>query len=526
MVAFFALGASRHTEVIIGGSKKDPNMKRFMHRLNRASQARQVGTSKAILIIGLIAFGIIFWLSQGSSISSGSATPIHIDTSQTGFSIPGTFLGFSSDWGEAQAMMGTPSTGTNPIYRRLLKNLFQYGGGPVVVRIGGNSTDSVESNSQPDPGEIRAFSQLYRDTGAQFYLSVNLGAGNLGLAIRQAQFFVDNMLSGSLKAIEIGNEPDLYTSNGLRPPSFSFNGYLREFGAWQSALQQVLPSGLKFMGPSWSSPASLRDLPKFLNVESANLTVVSQHWYAGDACGGKKNPPDTLLNPAAAASGAQMVASSVELAHAKGLFFRIGEMNSISCNGEAGVTDTFASALWMIDSLFEFARVGVDGVNVHMDTDDAYGPFLFNVDTSTIPYRYSVKIIRPEYYGLFFFQQAAPGGSKLIHTDARGPANLRCWATVDHQGTIRITIVNEDERAVRNATVVGIKGYGKGALVRLLAPSYRAKTGITFGGLSFDGSEDGRAHGMPSGETISPRDGVYDIQVPPTSAALLTLKHA
>src|ERR1700742_5184931 len=44
---------------------------------------------------------------------------------------------------------------------------------------------------------------------------------------------------------------------------------------------------------------------------------------------------------------------------------RIDEMNGISCGGTRGVSDTFASALWMLDTLFEMTRAGVVGVNVH-----------------------------------------------------------------------------------------------------------------------------------------------------------------
>src|SRR6202030_4060468 len=101
----------------------------------------------------------------------------------------------------AQAMMGIPSTGTNPIYRQFIENLFEDGEGPIVVRIGGNSTDSIDSNGQPNSAEISAFSQLHKDTAAQFYLSVNLGTADAKLAAEQAKFFTEHMPPGSLKAI-------------------------------------------------------------------------------------------------------------------------------------------------------------------------------------------------------------------------------------------------------------------------------------------------------------------------------------
>jgi hypothetical protein len=478
------------------------------------------GSTRAITIISVL---IVFSLLYFMLFRAGPDVSIAIDTLQTGHPIPRNFLGFSHDWTEAKDMMGIPATGTNPIYRQLIRNLYANGGGPVVIRIGGNSTDLSEFNGEPNANEISGYAQFSRDTNAQFYLSVNLGTSDAGLPVRQAQYFVKNMPEGSLKAVEIGNEPDLYASNGRRSSSYTFEEYLREFSIRQFALQSVLPSGLKLMGPSWAMENSLRKLPEFLKAESGSLTGVSQHWYAGIACGGRKNPPNFLLSPGAATTGAVSIAPAVALTHTKGLFFRIGEMNSISCNGEANVTDTFASALWMIDALFELANVGVDGVNVHMDTDDVYGPFLFNVNTAKVPYKYSVNVIRPEYYGLLFFQQAAPGGSKLIKASIRSPANLKTWATIDEENTVRITTINKDQKKICKVSLK-IKNYGTGSLVRLLASSYMAKTGITFGGAGFDGSVDGKAHGTPQTETIISHDGVYDIEVPPTSAILLTLK--
>jgi Glycosyl hydrolase family 79 C-terminal beta domain len=490
-----------------------------------SSAAEKAGakSSGLLRVIAILSVLIVSAFLYFASFRPESDASIAIDASQTGYPISRTFLGLSHDWSEAKDMMGIPATGTNPIYRQLVRNLYANGGGPVVIRIGGSSTDLSEFNGEPNASEISAYAQFSRDTNAQFYLSVNLGTSDVGLPVRQAQYFVDNMPRASLKAIEVGNEPDLYASNGLRSSSYTFEKYLGEFSVRQSVLQPVLPSGLKLVGPSWGSEGSLRNLPEFLKAESGNLTGVSQHWYAGIACGGRKNPPDFLLRPVAATSGAHSLAPAVALTHAKGLFFRIGEMNSIACNGEANVTDTFASALWMIDALFELANVGVDGVNVHMDTDDVYGPFLFKVNSAKAPYKYSLNVIRPEYYGLLFFQQAAPGGSKLIRTSVRNPANLKNWATIDEENTIRITTINKDEKKGRKVTL-RIKNYGTGSLVRLLAPSYLAKTGITLGGVGFDGSEDGKVRGMPQTESIVPKEGVYAIEVPPTSAVLLTLK--
>jgi hypothetical protein len=110
--------------------------------------------------------------------------------------------------------MGSPSTGTNPIYRQLVKNLMAYGAGPLIVRIGGNSTDQAGA---PAEGVVAPFAQLFQDIGAKFYLGVNLGSDNVALATSQAEAFVSGMPPGSLIAIEIVNEPTCIMRTATAP---------------------------------------------------------------------------------------------------------------------------------------------------------------------------------------------------------------------------------------------------------------------------------------------------------------------
>ena len=119
-----------------------------------------------------------------------------IDAAHPGDAIPAGFLGFSHEWGQAQLLMGDPAIGTNPIYRQLLDNLTAYGGGPISLRIGGNTTDST---ALPDAGTVSPFAALFKDQrhdhkdGVFFYLGVNLGSDSVALATSQAQVFVQNM---------------------------------------------------------------------------------------------------------------------------------------------------------------------------------------------------------------------------------------------------------------------------------------------------------------------------------------------
>ena len=462
---------------------------------------------------GSVSQPLTITVQQGAAL--GSAT---VDATKPGTQIQPSFLGFSHEWSGPPVLMGQPGN-TNPIYRQLVKNLAAYAGGPLLIRIGGNSTDTT---GVPTTGVVAPMAQLYTDLGAKFTLGVNLGSDEVALATQQAQYYVASMPAGSLEAIEIGNEPDLYHDNGDRPPTYTFADYFSDFATWRAAILPLLPQGVKLMGPSWASTGSLSNLPAFLSEEEQNLSIVSQHYYAGTQCNGNTNPPDYLLQDSAATKGATAVASSVTLTHQAGLPFRMGEMNSISCGGETGVSDIFASSLWSTDVMFEFANVGVDGVNFHNGNGGGYALFQFNTAIMGNTTTYSIESIRPEYYGLLFFQMATANTPKLLPVTLGTKASLKVWATIDGNGVVHVVLINKDE-AAQGVVSISLPAYGNGTVARLIASSYQATTGITLGGQTFDGSTDGTPQGMAYTETVAPNGGVYSVAVGPTSAALLTL---
>ncbi len=208
------------------------------------------------------AFGPV---SESQTVTVATSTPLAtatINAANPGLQIPPTFLGFSHEWSASSggpALMGQPG-GTNPIYRQLVKNLMAYGAGPLIVRIGGNSTDTT---GEPVAGVVAPFEQLHQDIGAQFYLGVNLGSNNVQLAADQAQAYVNGMATGGLQAIEIGNEPDLYHSDGDRPATYSFANYFSDFAAWRTAILPLLPTGRETDGAFMGEHKFAQQSPRF-----------------------------------------------------------------------------------------------------------------------------------------------------------------------------------------------------------------------------------------------------------------------
>jgi hypothetical protein len=259
-------------------------------------------------------------------------------------------------------------------------------------------------------------------------------------------------------------------------------------------------------------------------ADEPRLSLVTLHRYPLQRCFLPAASPlyptiHNLLLPSASAGLAQSVARYATLAHAHGISLRIDELNSVSCGGAVGVSDTFASALWALDAAFQMARVGVDGVNIHTFPGATYQLFNFVRERGAW-----IARVYPEYYGLMMFAQAAPAGSRLLESSGAAPAGVEAWATRSPDGTTRVVLINTGASGAR---LVAVRAGDTGELAtleRLTAPGLAAKTGVTIGGQTFGMNT---TTGTPSGNqdlvSIPPVTGAYVVRVPAASAALLTI---
>jgi hypothetical protein len=281
---------------------------------------------------------------------------------------------------------------------------------------------------------------------------------------------------------------------------------------------------LPIAGPSLALTWPLTMAGRFLRA-NPRVHLFTFHFYPLKRCFNARTSPTyptlaNLLSPGSAVPPTG-TAAAVATAHAHGTAVRVDEFNSVSCRGLPGLSDSFASALWALDALFALARSGVDGVNIHTLPNVSYQLFTF-----THSHRVWEASVKPIYYGLLLFTQAAPAGSQLLRTIHRNDGALRTWATRDPQGNVRVVLINDS--AARGLTVaVRLRGgsSGRAELERLTAPGLLARGDVTLAGQSF-GSITGT--GMLAGarrvSVLEPVHQRYVVKLPPASAALLTVR--
>jgi hypothetical protein len=386
----------------------------------------------------------------------------------------------------------------------------------LLFRIEGDNSTLAGIQADTEP-----LVELAQALNVNYTLGVDLMTDNLSLTESEASTWVNGIPNNLIQAIEIGNEPDNYVSQGMRPSTYTFSSYQGEIQEWQQGIQSLIGTNLGIMGPSVAGSSWDASMESALGSGSLRPVIVSQHAYLSGAAAGQTLPPDYLLQPASATKLPGMYAPFAAAAHQQGLIFRMGEMNSIGGGGANGISNSFSSALWSIDTMFNFLNDGMDGVNWHSGQYTAYELFQFKPISYNGQCTFTLTQVNPVYYGLLAFAQMAGGNASLLPVSTMSDANVSIWATVDGKGTTHMIVINKDEAAT-GSVQINLPGYTTGTVRFLAAPSYTSTAGVTLGGQTFDGSTDGTIQGQVTTSTITGQSGVFTLpSMPITSAALI-----
>lgn len=446
--------------------------------------------------------------------------------------VPAGFLGLSFEVRDIETYTGSDPTAVNPILVQLIRNLAP--DQQPVIRIAGHSSDRTwypipgvpwptAANFVLTPTWLASVKALAEAVNGRLIIGVNLEANSARVAAAEANAIVAGIGAPWLDAIELGNEPDLYpivswyTSNGVvyhgRPRSWDFSDFLRDYAGIARDLPQV-----PLAGPDLGSGVWLGDMGQFLASEP-RVRIATAHMYPL----GCPSTPVTVAQLFSDTYTRQLPAKlelAVQAAHADGIPFRLDETNEISCGGQAAISDTFASALWSLNEMFELAQAGVDGVNVHTSRRTLGRLFAFDqVDGSW------EAQVAPQYYGLLAFAQAAPPGSRLLGVDgsvSSGPVHV--WATRAPDGTERVVLINLGLSGRQTVLVHAGSSTRPATVEWLSAPGVDVTQDITLGSESFGAdTTTGALAGPPATQQLTDPQGTYRLSMPAASAAIMTL---
>ena len=401
--------------------------------------------------------------------------------------------------------------------------------GPGVLRVGGNSADkcvwtpegSGRTAYQIAPADVDALAAFLKSTGWQCIYGINLGGAARGtttpdLAAAEVAY-VAQKLGTALIGIEIGNECDGYGAPGSY---FANNWSLAQFetlwNQFRDAIVAATP-GVPIAGPASAGNVAAWTVPFSQDATRKDLSLVTQHYYRGDgnastSTAGKLLAPDTNLQNCLGLLNSASQSTSIP--------FRLGECNSYFYGGATGVSNSYASALWVIDFLFNCAQGGAAGVNLHGGgNSSSYTPIVDNKGV--------VVKARPEFYGLTMFTLAGQG-TLCATSFSAGGTNATAYAVKNSNGDVSLVIVNKDAtqnlqmtvsmpQAARSASLVTMSQLSSGAT----GPVLTATDGVTIQGASITKNGDFKPADPYS---LAVNGTQIDCYVPALSAVLIQVK--
>ncbi|KAI6105092.1 hypothetical protein EV401DRAFT_2013993 [Pisolithus croceorrhizus] len=481
-----------------------------------------------------VSLSLVFtFLSAFSCSCRASQVPVPV-TIQQG-DVPGTvvqdnFLGISFElypfntlWGESPQQMPTAM-------ENYLSNLRARIESPLRIRIGGNSMDSAvyvptqtemivvtgDPAADPDDVPVDFGPMLFKVLDAmgnvvgqmEFIVGLSMRSSNYTNAVEVAGD-TRKILGHRLDAMLLGNEPDLYASNGVHL-GYTIQEYITDVGTMLQDLRNspygdLIPDTI-VGGPTICCDWNLSD------VLSAGLSqypykyYTVQH-YAKSICSGPNASNENItyfVSHVNVPMYTNWQKQGVQMANDARTPVLVTEYNTVSCGG-SNVSDTFAATLWAIDAGLNYASSGMSGAYIHTRE---YG-ILYNLfdppspETSTEP---NWRTGSPYYAALFLSETFIAGGSIVVDLNLNNSiydpaATVAGYALYDKAGTKakRLVFFNYyraddagSESAARNFTLEG--GLATTAGVRILAaPSIYERTDISWAGqtVGLNGELDG-----------------------------------
>ena len=388
--------------------------------------------------------------------------------------------------------------------------------GAGVLRIGGGSVDRIQwtpdkkgTHEQVTASNIKALAGFLQATGWQCIYGLNFAASTPQSAGEEAAS-VFSALGPSLLGIEIGNEPDDYgVAGNFFAGNWTYEDFLVRWQLFRSAIEEAA-SGVPITGPACGGGNHIPTwtLP-FGEATGGEISLLTQHYYRLSGASPMATA-EFLVSPDNQLTGDLTVLSAG--AAQLGLPYRMSECNSFSNGGAIGVSDSYASSLWVVDFCFAVASFGSSGVNMHGGGNaPGYTPI---ADDSG-----AVIGVRPEYYGLLLFSLAGQG-ELLEATLAAGSVDATAYAVRNAGGGMSIVVVNKDTQQNLVLTIETGRAIDEAVMIAMKAASLAATSGVTIQGAAVNSDGSFRPE---SATTLTPSGTRVVCAVPALTAALIRI---
>ncbi|KZS86852.1 hypothetical protein SISNIDRAFT_447342 [Sistotremastrum niveocremeum HHB9708] len=495
-----------------------------------------------------------------------------------GIPVSGNFLGFSIELSVANQLFGNTGTQLNPIFLNLLANI-ETRAGRILIRVGGNSQESAtiipgglpngtavekitfssDKTATPtlllSPNLIYAMGNISNLVNVQWFLGVPFNdTSNPRTTLAE---IAQHVLGDRLVGLQLGNEPDLYTINGLRPPTYTPDQFTADWGTVlqdYSSDSKVLNSSM-FVGPSVCCGLDTGWTPEdvwntgFLTDYADQLAWISVEHYPTNNCNdtGILDPevlmPQLYMNHSAVVQLSAPYLNTSQIALTLNKPFIMFETNTASCGGFSGLSDSFISAMWAVDYALSMASFNFTNALLHVGgQSDYYNPF---TPPTTNQSSYRQWSIGPTFYSTLVIAESLGSSnlSQVVDLQLNSNNDLTPGYAIYEQGTAqRVVLFNyltDPSGASDYTAYISVGGNETGqanstpasiSVKLLLAPSATDKWNTTWAGQTFGGpfASDGRITGSEQiiEITCDQPNNVCAVQVPAPAVAVVFLSQS
>ena len=408
-----------------------------------------------------------------------------------------------------------------------------------VIRVGGNTVDETFWTSTGaaapswsigtiTPADLTALGTLAKASGWKVILGVNLKEYNPASAANEAQY-AQRDLGSSLEAIEIGNEPDLYSQYESDPAQFP-----TDFQSYVTAIDASAP-GVPIEGDDLAGAPDSSFQSAFISSQqklaSPEINELTSHYYplTASTCGGSPTVAELLgtsVRDAESDEAAEAVAAAAKL----GVPAVLDEGNSVVCEGQAGVSNVYAAALWEIDDQLVMARDGVAGDYMHGTVEECgsakplymyYTPLCAPTAADATE---GLLAAQPEYYGLAALRDVGTG--QFLNLSNPVWADVRAYAVEHTNGTMTVVLDDVDNPSTTGSTTVQLDlgaTFSHASQVAMTASGgLTATSGITLGGQTVQSNGTLAA---PTTTSFTVSGDTATVTVPAGSAQIITFSN-
>jgi hypothetical protein len=298
----------------------------------------------------------------------------------------------------------------------------------------------------------------------QLLYGLNFASGSAARAADEA-VAVSEILGDRLLAFVIGNEPDGFGEDPFfREKSYDASQFMAEWETWVKTIRSRVRKA-KFAGPDTDGKVDSW-VHEFARRTRGEPVMLTSHYYGMGPASAPGMTAERLLAKATPKLDAELAAIRAARAEAGGIPYRMDEGNSCFGGGKKGVSDAYASALWVADYMLRAACAGFAGVNLHGGGTGIYTPVESSLEHEAKP--------RPIYYGMQLAQRFV--GTRVSSCHLQTTANVTAYQAAK-PGHALLAVVNKGLTDIEVSLPKSLHGSNRW---ELSGPTIDATSGVSF----------------------------------------------